>query len=112
MKESLIHKVYEIAKERYAELGIDTEKVLAEIAAEQEAAKKAAIEAKNIEKALVEKKAKEVAKASVEKDLELLKKRKKQLYMKIYNDKKKGYNTTQLEKEHDEIVAKIKNLAC
>ena len=28
MKESLIHQAYEIAKERYAELGIDTEKVL------------------------------------------------------------------------------------
>ena len=28
MKETLIHQAYEIAKERYAELGIDTEKVL------------------------------------------------------------------------------------
>ena len=31
MKESLIHQAYEIAKERYAELGIDTEKVLEQL---------------------------------------------------------------------------------
>ena len=68
----------------------------------EEAAKKAALEAK---------KAKEAAKASAEKDIELLKKRKKQLYMKIYNDKKKGIDTTHLQKEHDELVDRIKNLA-
>lgn len=28
MKEEMINKAYEIAKERYAELGVDTEKVL------------------------------------------------------------------------------------
>jgi L-rhamnose isomerase len=31
MKETLIHQAYEIAKERYAELGIDTEKVLEQL---------------------------------------------------------------------------------
>ena len=31
MKETLIHQAYEIAKERYAALGIDTEKVLAQL---------------------------------------------------------------------------------
>ena len=31
MKDTLVHKAYEIAKERYAELGIDTEKVLVKI---------------------------------------------------------------------------------
>ena len=31
MKESLIHSAYEVAKERYAELGIDTEKVIAQL---------------------------------------------------------------------------------
>ena len=31
MKENLIHQAYEIAKERYAELGIDTEKVLQQL---------------------------------------------------------------------------------
>ena len=31
MKETLIHQAYEIAKERYAELGIDTEKVLKQL---------------------------------------------------------------------------------
>ena len=31
MKETLIHQAYEIAKERYAELGIDTEKVLQQL---------------------------------------------------------------------------------
>ena len=31
MKDSLTHKAYEIAKERYAELGIDTEKVLEQL---------------------------------------------------------------------------------
>ena len=31
MKETLIHKAYEIARERYAELGIDTEKVLEQL---------------------------------------------------------------------------------
>ena len=31
MKETLIHQAYEIAKERYAELGVDTEKVLQQL---------------------------------------------------------------------------------
>ena len=31
MKETLIHQAYEIAKERYAELGVDTEKVLEQL---------------------------------------------------------------------------------
>ena len=31
MKETLIHQAYEIAKERYAELGIDTEKILEQL---------------------------------------------------------------------------------
>ena len=31
MKDTLVHKAYEIAKERYAELGIDTEKVLEQL---------------------------------------------------------------------------------
>ena len=31
MKENLIHQAYEIAKERYAELGVDTEKVLQQL---------------------------------------------------------------------------------
>ena len=31
MKEQLIHQAYEIAKERYAELGVDTEKVLQQL---------------------------------------------------------------------------------
>ena len=31
MKEALIHQAYEIAKERYAALGIDTEKVLEQL---------------------------------------------------------------------------------
>ena len=31
MKETLIHQAYEIAKERYAALGVDTEKVLVRI---------------------------------------------------------------------------------
>ena len=31
MKQELINKAYEIAKERYAEFGIDTEKVLAQL---------------------------------------------------------------------------------
>ena len=28
MKEELVRKAYEVAKERYAEIGVDTEKVL------------------------------------------------------------------------------------
>ena len=31
MKETRIHQAYEIARERYAELGIDTEKVLEQL---------------------------------------------------------------------------------
>ena len=31
MKSELINKAYEIARERYAEIGIDTEKVLAQL---------------------------------------------------------------------------------
>jgi L-rhamnose isomerase len=31
MKDTLVHKAYEVAKERYAELGIDTEKVLEQL---------------------------------------------------------------------------------
>lgn len=31
MKEELITKAYEIAKERYAEIGVDTEKVIAQM---------------------------------------------------------------------------------
>lgn len=77
----------------------------------EEAAKKAALEAKKAAAEKNAKKAKEAAKASAEKDIELLKKRKKQLYMKIYNDKKKGIDTTHLQKEHDELVDRIKNLA-
>lgn len=76
----------------------------------EEAAKKAELEAKRVEKEEAAKKAKETAKASTERDIELLKKRKKQLYMKIYNDGKKGIDTSHLKKEHDEIVAKIKKL--
>ena len=77
----------------------------------EEATKKAALEAKKAAAEKSAKKAKEAAKASAEKDIELLKKRKKQLYMKIYNDKKKGIDTTHIQKEHDELVDRIKNLA-
>ena len=31
MKETLVKKAYEVAKERYAEIGIDTEKILEQL---------------------------------------------------------------------------------
>jgi predicted SprT family Zn-dependent metalloprotease len=75
----------------------------------EEAAKKAEALPKKEAAENAAKKEKAAKKASAEKDIELLKKRKKQLYMKIYNDKKKGIDTSHLQKEHDELVNRIKN---
>lgn len=76
----------------------------------EEATKKAAVVAKKEAEEKATKKANADAKVAVEKDIELLKKRKKQLYMKIYNDSKRGIDTSHLQKEHDELVNRIKKM--
>lgn len=63
----------------------------------EEAAKRAALKAK-----------KEEAAQKALKDIEQLKKKKSSLYMKIWDWKKKGKDTTELEQEYDRVVNSLK----
>lgn len=71
----------------------------AKLAKEKELAKK--------EAEMVTKKA--LAKKQAEEDFELLKKKKSNLYMKIRTWKKKGKDTSELEKEFNEVINLLKN---